>query len=489
MDTHKDFGTAAATGRGPLRAHARPVSSNLASPQRGDDAAPGSVRRREAAPDSPRPAPTSVSQDDVGEAARREVWPPVSLIYRGSESGAASVLGDVDFLGDGPAIGSLFSGFGGLDLGVQAVLGGTVAWHVENDPDASAVLAHRFPGVPNLGDIAAVDWEQVEHVAVLLGGFPCQDLSAAGKRAGLRPDNRSGLWSQMVYAASILRPRLIIAENVRGLLSARADGQVEPCPWCLGDDAGPAMRALGVVLADLADLGYDAAWCGLRAADVGAPHERFRIFVVAADSDVVGSLRAGASRGRESEPAHDGAALADRERHALRHQPVTDARRGGAPVAGDARPRVRRADGASADTAHGDQAHRGPVGAASGGAGRRLGGEPRTGSRTGLRDAAARVHELGRGSSRVDFGGYAPAIERWERRLGRVAPAPTVDGRRADRVLNPAFVEWMQGVEPGWVTDVPGISRSAALRILGNGVVPQQVRPLCRGCWPRSLSR
>ncbi|WP_231114463.1 DNA cytosine methyltransferase, partial [Lentzea aerocolonigenes] len=243
MDTHKDFGAAAPTGRGPLRAHASPVSPNLASPQRDDDASPGSVRRRAAAPDSPGPAPTSVRQDDLADAARHEDWPPVSFDYRGSErpvshpfvDGFASAkLADIIRLisagwsDDGPAIGSLFSGFGGLDLGVQAVLGGTVAWHVENDPDASAVLSHRFPGVPNLGDIAAVDWEQVERVAVLLGGFPCQDLSAAGKRAGLRPDNRSGMWSQMVYAASILRPRLIIAENVRGLLSARAHSQVEP---------------------------------------------------------------------------------------------------------------------------------------------------------------------------------------------------------------------------------------------------------------------
>ncbi|MEV6712011.1 DNA (cytosine-5-)-methyltransferase [Lentzea sp. NPDC051208] len=312
-------------------------------------------------------------------------------------------------------IGSLFSGFGGLDLGVQAVLGGTVAWHVENDSDASAVLAHHWPDTRNLGDITRVDWSQVDRVDVLTGGFPCQDLSTAGQRAGLRPDTRSGLWSQMAYAVSVLRPRLVIAENVRGLLSARADCQVEPCPWCLGDDTGSAMRALGVILADLADLGYDAAWCGLRAADVGAPHGRFRVFVVAADADSVGPLRARAPRGRESEPAHDGSATPDRERHALRQQPVADGGRGGAPVTGDDCTRVG------------------------------------------------------------DFGSYEPAVRRWESLLDRNAPVPTVDGRRADRVLNPAFVEWMQGVEPGWVTDVPNISRGAALRILGNGVVPQQV--------------
>jgi DNA (cytosine-5)-methyltransferase 1 len=74
----------------------------------------------------------------------------------------------------------------------------------------------------------------------------------------------------------------------------------------------------------------------------------------------------------------------------------------------------------------------------------------------------------------VDFGGYEPAIQRWEHLLGRLAPAPTIEGQRRSRVLNPAFVEWMQGLDEGHVTAVPGLSRNAMLRILGNGVVPQQ---------------
>jgi len=74
----------------------------------------------------------------------------------------------------------------------------------------------------------------------------------------------------------------------------------------------------------------------------------------------------------------------------------------------------------------------------------------------------------------VDFGGYEPAIQRWDHILGRLAPAPTIDGRRGSRVLNPAFVEWMQGVPEGWATEIPDLSRNAMLRILGNGVVPQQ---------------
>jgi hypothetical protein len=92
------------------------------------------------------------------------------------------------------------------------------------------------------------------------GGFPCQDVSHAGKRAGLRPDTRTGLWSQMAYAIDQLRPALVVAENVRGLLSAEAHSDLEPCPWCMGDGEGLSpLRALGAVLGDLADLGYDAA--------------------------------------------------------------------------------------------------------------------------------------------------------------------------------------------------------------------------------------
>lgn len=82
----------------------------------------------------------------------------------------------------------MFSGAGGLDLAVEAVFGGRTVWHCEQDPAASKVLAYRWPGVPNLGDITAVDWSRVEPVDVLCGGFPCQDVSAAGRRAAVRKD-------------------------------------------------------------------------------------------------------------------------------------------------------------------------------------------------------------------------------------------------------------------------------------------------------------
>ena len=126
----------------------------------------------------------------------------------------------------------------------------------------------------------------------------------------MRPGTRSGLWEHMAYAIDQLRPRYVIAENVRRLLSGTAHSDMEPCPWCLGDRPDGHLRALGAVLGDLADLGYDAGWCGLRAADVGAPHGRPRIFIVATDARrlsgeprrIAGSCET-ASRRPLSEPA------------------------------------------------------------------------------------------------------------------------------------------------------------------------------------------
>lgn len=180
-------------------------------------------------------------------------------------------------------IGSLFSGYGGLDLAVTNVTGAEVAWHCEWDDAPSKILEKRFPGVPNYRDVSLVDFSKVEKVEILTGGFPCQDLSLAGKRAGLKEGTRSGLWSEFARAIETIRPRLVVIENVRGLLSAEANSDVEFCSLCMGEagDGEPLLRALGAVLGDLAELGYDASWTGLRAADAGAPHNRFRVFIVA----------------------------------------------------------------------------------------------------------------------------------------------------------------------------------------------------------------
>jgi DNA (cytosine-5)-methyltransferase 1 len=181
-------------------------------------------------------------------------------------------------------IGSLFSGYGGLDLAVMNVTGAEVAWHCEWEDAPSKILDKHFPGVPNYKDVTKVDFTQVEPVDILTGGFPCQDLSLAGKRQGLKEGTRSGLWSEFARAIEELKPRLVVIENVRGLLSATATNpHLEQCAWCMGEsgDGEPPLRALGAVLGDLADLGMDAKWTGVRAADAGAPHNRFRVFIIA----------------------------------------------------------------------------------------------------------------------------------------------------------------------------------------------------------------
>lgn len=179
-------------------------------------------------------------------------------------------------------IGSLFSGYGGLDLAVSKMTGATVAWHCEWEEAPSKILEAHFPNIPNYKDVSKVDWSKVEPVDILTGGFPCQDLSLAGKRAGMKDGNRSGLWSEFYKAIEIIQPKLVVIENVRGLLSAKANSGMEYPTEIMDQTRGkPLLRALGAVLGDLADIGYDAKWTSVRASDAGAPHQRFRVFITA----------------------------------------------------------------------------------------------------------------------------------------------------------------------------------------------------------------
>ena len=155
-------------------------------------------------------------------------------------------------------VGSLFAGIGGFDLGLERA-GMQVKWQVEIDPYCLKVLEKHWPHVKRYTDIKTVDGSGVEPVDLVCGGFPCQDLSVAGKRAGIDGE-RSGLWSEYVRCLRALRPRYVLVENVPGLL------------------ANPAM---GRVLGDLAESGYDAEWRVISAADMGAPHLRKRVWIVA----------------------------------------------------------------------------------------------------------------------------------------------------------------------------------------------------------------
>lgn len=263
-------------------------------------------------------------------------------------------------------LGSLCSGAGALDMAAAQVLGDMEhAWSAESDPAASKVLAHHWPNVANLGDITAVDWATVQPVDLICAGFPCQPVSQAGKRKVT--DDARWLWPHIARAVRVLRPRLVVLENVAGLL----------IPW----HDGPTWQAAPVeeVVGDLAEGGFGIRWCCVRASDIGAPHRRERVFIVAADPH---------------------------------------------------RPRLERQ--------------------------RELHGE------TGGEKPAARA------APDLRWDRYVGAIERWQR-LTR--PVPTViDGQGLHAS---GFVEWMMGLPAGWVTG-HGLSRAAALRLLGNGVVPAQ---------------
>ena len=405
-------------------------------------------------------------------------------------------------------IGSLFSGYGGLDLGVMQALGGAVAWHAEFEDAPSRILAHHWPNVPNLGDVTAVDWSQVEPVDVICGGSPCQDVSMAGARKGMRAGTRSGLWASMCDAIEAIRPQLVVWENVRGALSAGADSNMEPCDLGMGCEGPVPLRALGRVLGDLAELGYDAGWEVVRASDIGAPHRRERVFVVAwptTDASSVGP-QGPHDQARTSPARFGGHALTGTGGPDLTLLPTPDAY--SADRGGPQHPDKRRAGGHSVTLA--DQVSallptpRSTDGTKGGPNQRGSSGDLMLPSAVQLlptptvidatysctmeehrsrevRLKAAnpnlnglQLHLSTVAVSAATFGQYAPAIARWEAVLGRPAPAPTEPNAAGNQRLSARFVEWMMGLPEGHVVDVPGITRNQALKALGNGVVPQQ---------------
>ena len=163
-------------------------------------------------------------------------------------------------------IGSLFSGIGGLELGLERALGWPVAWQVEIDEWCRSVLAAHWPAAERFSDVSTVGSAVLRPVDLICGGFPCQDVSSAGRGAGLAGE-RSGLWFEYLRIVDELRPRIVVVENV----------------------ASGARRWVDTVCDGLAALGYRPRPLALSAADVGAPHLRRRVFVVA--DTVGGDLR------------------------------------------------------------------------------------------------------------------------------------------------------------------------------------------------------
>ena len=298
---------------------------------------------------------------------------------------------------------SLCTGYGGLDLAVEAFFGAELVACADTDKSASMAIDKHF-GVPNLGDIKQIDWAALGTIDMITAGYPCQPFSAAGQRKG--SDDARHIWPYIKEGIGILRPGIVVLENVRGHLS-------------LG---------FKEVLADLASIGYDAIWTIVRASDVGAPHQRARLFIIAyANGDAYPqSRRADRDLRSQTSQIFD---RADREESGCCFENVSNAddSRG----FGDMQRSSRGYDTCCQSESFGNSDHE------------QLSADRQT-SRLGRRFA-----------SRSELSMQA-------------IPDPLVDGK-----LNTRFVEYMMGLPAGWVTDLP-ISRAQQFKLLGNGVVPQQ---------------
>ena len=339
-------------------------------------------------------------------------------------------------------VGALCAGYGGLELGLHlAGIDTDLVWVSETDKHASAVLDARF-GVPNLGDLTEIaDPPQVDAITA---GFPCQPVSHAGKRAGI--DDERWLIRDVVSVAERAGAQWLFLENVRGVLTANQG------------------VAFGQVLDALADGGFDARWACVRAdQSVGACHRRDRWFCVAHASGAAGeerdfgpSTRVEASCGDDASGRgiQDGAApvaYASGERHGGQQDVGVVGCVGTQP----------EGSGRQARPAWQVAVNRGAASVADA-------DSPGRGEQCGSVPVEQKLRSPERGGSQVGWGDYADAIARWEWASGRCAPAPVTDSKLSSR-----FVEWMMGLPEGWVTGV-GLSRSQELKMLGNGVVPQQ---------------
>ena len=152
-----------------------------------------------------------------------------------------------------------FSGIGGFSYAAEHLVGGyeTVQF-IEIEPFCQSVLRKHWPSVPIHGDIKTF-FPEPYSADVICGGFPCQDISNAGKRAGILHGTRSGLFYELMRVIRVVRPRYVILENVSAIVN----------------------RGLDTVLQEMAQAGYDAEWACIRASDVGACHRRDRWWCIA----------------------------------------------------------------------------------------------------------------------------------------------------------------------------------------------------------------
>ena len=282
-------------------------------------------------------------------------------------------------------------------MAVEAFFNAETVWCAEFDKFASKLIDQRF-NIPNYGDIKAIDWASVEPIDILTAGYPCQPFSHAGYRKGT--DDERHIFPYILEAISILRPRWVILENVRGHLS-------------LG---------LKEVLQGLASEGYDARWQVVRASDVGAPHQRARIFIIAYPNSQSGGVPS------SNNITSDTTSFGCTHWNAIGlEQTLTEFEDNGLVANSDSNGNA----------------------------------QPRRTS-VCIRSACERLR--GRQNQ-----GKAGNEHRFSLEMDRQEVPDTLDRGK----LNPVFVEYMMGLPKGWVTDMD-ILRSQKLKMLGNGVVPQQ---------------
>jgi DNA (cytosine-5)-methyltransferase 1 len=342
-------------------------------------------------------------------------------------------------------IGSLCTGTGAMELAVQAVLGGDLLWVADPDPDACKVIAHRLPGIPNLGDLTRVDWDRVPRVDLVSCGVPCSDISVAGRGAGIKEGTRSGVWIDITKALAHLLPRYVFIENVAVL----------------------RRRGLDQVLADLDALGYTCRWTTLRACDVGAPHRRDRRFLLGEHRDS-SPVRADGTGGAPADPHGQ-----PRQRH---RSPEPAAPAGGRPrpdPGGRHRAPARCLAGTTSTS---------PLPAG----GLRLPGgqvvpystDPAREHSTSLapvvtallRDSIQTTHAgtATPAPATTNWGPYTAAVRRWEQILGRPAPAPSTPGPRGTLRISVGILEFLAGLPDGYLAEVPGLTRRQGVRLAWN---------------------
>lgn len=355
-------------------------------------------------------------------------------------------------------IGSLCSGSGMMDHAVAEHFDARVIWHCESDEDASLVLKHHHPDVPNHGDLTAVDWSTVERPDILAMGVPCQPVSAAGRQRG--KDDERWLWPYAHDAILALRPQWIVFENVRNLISI---------------EKGELWRG---ILADLRAAGYAVRWLTLGACAVGMPHHRHRVFALAEH------VRADAPEAVRLDVRQCGATRSARR---VLPSPVAAAGLGqGATRNGRGEPQLL----SIAELLLSPRATDGVGGAdisthAEGSPNLRTVASllltPQARDGEGRNEGDAEYWERkGKTPSNVGaavtlperWGTYAEAVARWSDIFGE-PPEPTEPNRNGAPRLRAAFAEWMMGWPSGHVTAI--VERNPALRIIGNGVAPQQL--------------